>query len=103
MTEDVLMLSGEVLDEGLELSLADLCRALSVSAESIVELVDEGLVEPLGKTPVHWRFRGISVRRARRALRLQRDLGVNLAGAALALDLLEELEIARIRLKRLDG
>jgi len=37
--------------------------------------------------------------RVRSALRLQHDLGVNLAGIALALDLMEELENLRAQLK----
>jgi len=40
------------------------------------------------------------VRRVRCALRLESDLGVNLAGAALALDLLEELNRLRARQRR---
>jgi chaperone modulatory protein CbpM len=36
------------------------------------------------------------------ALRLKRDLGVNIAGAALAIDLLEELEELRARLQRFE-
>ena len=55
----------------------------------------------MGRDPEHWRFRGASVRRVRCALRLERDLGVNFAGAALALELLEELEALRARLERL--
>jgi chaperone modulatory protein CbpM len=102
MTKELLsLLSGEVLEDDLELTLAELCRACRVPAEHIIDLVDEGLVEPLGSTPARWRFRGICLRRVRCALRLQRDLGVNIAGAALALDLLEELEFMRARLKRL--
>jgi chaperone modulatory protein CbpM len=42
-----------------------------------------------------WRFSGAQLRRARIALRLERDLGVNAAGVALALELLEELEQLR--------
>jgi len=42
--------------------------------------------------PVQWRFSGASVYRARTIQRLQRDLGVNIAGAALALALLEEID-----------
>ncbi|MGR9105823.1 MAG: chaperone modulator CbpM [Gammaproteobacteria bacterium] len=103
MTKDLLaLLSGEVLEEDLELTLADLCRACNVPAEIIFELVDEGVVEPLGQNPSRWRFQGVSVRRVRSVLRLERDLGVNVAGAALALDLLEEIKIMRARLRRFE-
>ncbi|MBT8446480.1 MAG: chaperone modulator CbpM [Gammaproteobacteria bacterium] len=98
MTDDLeSLLNGELLEEDVELSLAELCQACRVPAEQIVELVGEGIIEPVGQGQVHWRFRAISVRRVRCALRLQHDLGVNTAGAALALDLLEELAQLRAR------
>ncbi|MBC8379409.1 MAG: MerR family transcriptional regulator, partial [Planctomycetes bacterium] len=46
-----------------------------------------------------WRFSGSSLVRVRSAQRLQRDLGVNLAGIALALDLIEELDNLRTQLE----
>ncbi|MGD2113162.1 MAG: chaperone modulator CbpM [Gammaproteobacteria bacterium] len=101
MTDELLsLLSGEILEEDVELTLAQLCRSCRLPAEQVYELVEEGVVEPLGRDPAHWRFRGISVRRVHCALRLERDLGVNTAGAALALDLLEEIEAMRARLRR---
>jgi chaperone modulatory protein CbpM len=104
MADELLsLLSGEVLEEDVELTLAELCRTCQVPAEQLLALVEEGVVEPLGRDPAHWRFRGISVRRVTCALRLERDLGVNVAGAALALELLEELEAARARLRRFGG
>jgi len=102
MTNDMLtLLSGSLLEEEVELSLSELCLACRVPAEQIFELVEEGIVEPRGRDPAEWRFAGISVQRVRCALRLERDLGVNLAGAALALDLLEEIDWLRTRLRRL--
>ncbi len=102
MTNDLLsLLTGDVMEDDVELTLADLCRACEVPAELVFELVEEGVIEPLGRDPIRWRFHGISVRRVRCALRLERDLGVNPAGAALALDLLEELEAMRARLRRI--
>ena len=92
-------LSGIILEELSELTLADLSRACAVQADCIVELVEDGLIVPVGREPHRWRFSGIHMRRATVALRLQRDLGVNLAGAALALQLLEEVEALRARLK----
>lgn len=103
----------EILDEQLELSLAELCRACQVPAERVLEFVEHGVIEPLvpasGREPAQaatragaeWRFQAISIRRVRSAERLSQDLGVNLAGVALALDLLDELEALRARLRRI--
>ena len=95
--------TGDILEEDVEMSTAELCRACELSAEQVFELVEYGVVEPLDSRPEHWRFLGICVRRVHRAKRLQRDLGVNLAGAALALDLLDELEHLRERVKRYEN
>ncbi|MDH5513565.1 MAG: chaperone modulator CbpM [Gammaproteobacteria bacterium] len=94
--------SGILLDEQLELSLNDLCRACSRSAEWVIELVEEGALEPIGQEQSRWRFTGSSLRRAQTAMRLQRDLGINLAGIALALDLLDEIETMRAQLRQLE-
>lgn len=95
--------SAIILEEQTELTLADVCRACAVRAEFIVELVDEGVLAPQGREPHRWRFSGIHLRRASVALRLQRDLGINLAGAALALQLLDEVEALRARLRVIGG
>jgi len=92
-------LSGDVMGEDVELTLAELCRTCQLPAERVYELVEWGIIEPLGREPAGWRFRWTSVRRLRCALRLEHDLGVNLAGAALALDLLEELKRLRAQLR----
>ena len=98
-----LQLTGFILEEQTELTLGDLCRACAVESSSIMELVEEGVLTPAGEAPGQWRFTGLHLHRARVAARLQRDLGVNLAGAALALELLEEMEVLRARLRRLSG
>jgi len=92
-----------ILEEQIELTLDDLCHACSVHAQIIIELVDEGVLEAVGLSPGDWRFDGRNIRRARIALRLQRDLGVNLAGAALALQLMDEIETLRSRLHAMGG
>lgn len=102
-TDMMSLLAGEVLEEDIELSLGELCRACQLPAERIFELVEEGVVDPLGRDPRQWRFQAVSIRRVRCAHRLEQDLGVNAAGAALALDLLEELEQLRVRLQRLES
>lgn len=101
MPKKVEQLSGVLLDEESELTLSELCRACGVPAERIIALVEEGIIEPRSRE-VQWRFSGICVRRVRRVYSLERDLGVNLAGAALAIELLEEIERLQTHLARLE-
>jgi chaperone modulatory protein CbpM len=89
------VISAMLLDDSVEFSLADLCSLCSVSEEIVVEIVAEGIVEPLGRDRAQWRFSGIALTRVQRVVRLQHDFGVNLPGAALALELLEEVERLR--------
>ncbi len=93
----------ELLDETRLLSLGELCRACSAPAETVVALVEQGLIEPRETGPGQWRFEAVALGRVRTALRLQADLGLNPAGAVLAVELLEEIERLRRRLRRLEG
>jgi chaperone modulatory protein CbpM len=54
------------------------------------------VLEPEGTSAYTWRFDTHALKRLQIAIRLEQDLGVNLPGSALELDLLEEME----RLKR---
>ena len=90
-------LTGIVVDDEVEFTLVELSLACNRPAEWVLELVQEGILEPIEKDQGHWRFRGTCFRRARIVQHLQSDLGVNLAGAALALDLLEEVAELRRR------
>ncbi|MCB1685796.1 MAG: chaperone modulator CbpM [Pseudomonadales bacterium] len=82
---------GELIDEETTLTVADLCRTCAVEAEMIEAMVDEGILEPVGQRRHHLYFHVSSLRRTRIAVTLHRDLGVNLAGAALALELMERI------------
>jgi chaperone modulatory protein CbpM len=62
-----------------------------VRTETITLLVSEGILDPLGESVDDWQFRVDSLKRVKTVVHLQRDLGVNLAGAALALDLLDRI------------
>jgi chaperone modulatory protein CbpM len=95
-------LVGKILEEEVELSLAELCRASQLPAERVIEWVHEGVVEPVGRQPERWSFRGVSLQRIRCARRLEDDLGVNTPGIALALDLLDEIDRLRARLGRFE-
>ena len=96
-------LTGIILEEETRLSLRELCDACAVHVEFITELVDEGVIEPSGYEKSHWCFSGISLQRIRKAKRLQQDLGINLAGVALALDLMDEVQQLRAQLRKRSG
>lgn len=92
------------LAEPLEqVGLGELCALCGVPAEVVIELVEEGIVEPVGRGRGGPYFAALAVRQVRVARRLQRDLGVNHAGAAVVLDLLEELRSLRVRLRVLES
>lgn len=93
-------IKSEVVETRERLSLSELCQTCCVHADRIVELVDEGILEPKGSEAREWRFTRVSIFRVRTVHRLQEDLGVNLAGIALALDLMDELEALRTRLRK---
>ncbi|NOQ89579.1 MAG: MerR family transcriptional regulator [Gammaproteobacteria bacterium] len=95
------ILSGCILEDETRLTLRQLCDACMVRADYIIELVDEGFIEPSGIERSHWCFNGVTIRRVQKAKRLQHDLGVNLAGVALALDLIDEIESLRARFDRM--
>lgn len=93
------ILTGTLLDEQMWLSLTEISDACATRTEWVVELVEEGILEPSGKEQNHWQFAGNSLSRAYAARRLQRDLEINLAGVALVLDLMDEIETLRSRIR----
>ena len=93
----------ELIDEQTTFTLVELCRSCAVEAELIEALVEQGILEPTGRRGSHWCFPASSLRRTRITLHLQRDLGVNLAGAALALELLERIDALDARLRMMSG
>jgi chaperone modulatory protein CbpM len=92
-------LAGAIFEETALLTVKDLSRMCAVDERHIVEYVEEGVLHVVQVDTTEWHFTGAALRRARLALRLERDLELNLAGVALALELMEELEHLRRELK----
>ena len=92
-------LSGAIFEESALLTVKDLSRICAVDERHIVEFVEEGVLSVVEVTAAEWHFPGTALRRARLALRLERDLEINLAGVALALELMEEVERLRRELQ----
>jgi len=96
-------LSGLLLEDEHSVSLSELCNSCALPAEQLLIMVEHGIIEPRESTTTQsrWQFSSHSVIRIQTATRLQRDLGVNTAGVALALDLLDEVKTLRQRVAAL--
>ena len=95
MKKDIIIVADYSHEETLTLDeLIEICH---VSPDFINELIAFGVVDPHGKV-----FDMSQLDRIQRARRLQRDLEVNLAGVAVVLDLLDDLENMRARLAFLE-
>jgi chaperone modulatory protein CbpM len=79
-------------EEWFVLSLSEVTLSFGISTETVIEIVDEGIVTVQKDKNNEWMFDNEAIRRIRTVLRLHRDLGVNLAGAGLALELLKEID-----------
>jgi hypothetical protein len=76
-----------------------LCEATGVSRRALTRMVRLAVLEPV--SPGADEYPADAVRRLRRLLRLHRDLGVNLVGAAILVDLLDRMEALERELDRL--
>ena len=88
------------LVDDTQLTLAELARACRAAEAQVHVWVVEGVLQPSGDSPSEWRFAGASVRRARLAVTLTRELEINPPGVALALDLMDEIEALKASLRR---
>ncbi len=92
-------LSGLIFDETTEITIVELREVCSIETKLVDEMINEGILESIGGQSEERRFHYGSVRRTRTVIHLQRDLGLNLAGAALALELLDRIENLKNQLR----
>jgi hypothetical protein len=77
----------------------ELAMGAGISVTRLGRLVRMGIVDPV--RPGTGEFTVGTLVRLRRMLRLQRDLGVNMTGAAIIAELVDRLERLEVRLSRL--
>jgi chaperone modulatory protein CbpM len=105
MTSKDRILTVEVTDtDGSTFSLREICERGDCHAEFVIKLVDYGVIAPLDEVPEmrQWQFDVAALSRLRKALRLQRDLKLNLPGLAMSLELLDEVQDMRREVDRLN-
>jgi chaperone modulatory protein CbpM len=96
----------EVVDaDGSRFTLHELCERGECHAEFVLKMVNYGIIEPVearaDTEAGYWQFDLPALMRLRKAIRLQRDLRINLPGLAMSLDLLDEVEAMRREITRL--
>ncbi|ADE16200.1 MerR family transcriptional regulator [Nitrosococcus halophilus Nc 4] len=95
------VVTGVVIDED-HFTLTELTEICGITPETVFEMVELGLLNPQGSRPEQWLFPGVAARRVRQVLRLSEDLEVNMAGAILAVELLEERERLQAQVRELE-
>jgi chaperone modulatory protein CbpM len=102
MTTVTTTFEAQVSSDGEWLSVTQVCRASQIDFDVVIELAELGLVTPRGSEPQEWQVSARELVRLRTAARLMRDLGVNVTGAALAVELLEARRELEVRLRALE-
>jgi len=96
------VLTAHVLGEGEWLAAAEICELCHIDAETVRELAALGVVAAREPAPGQWELAAAALPRLRVAGRLMRDLGINVSGAALAVELLEAQRVLERRIEKLE-
>jgi chaperone modulatory protein CbpM len=102
MSQVTKITSGQVLSDGDWIAVTEICRVCRLDAGAVHELAELGLVSPRGTAPGEWEFPATALPQLRVVGRLMRDLGVNVSGAVLAVELLEVQHRLERQIRRLE-
>lgn len=93
------ILTGVLIEESTTYTVKEVCQKYHISKELLLEMVEEGLFKNQTAELENLTLNSNALRRMETAFRLHRDLEINLAGVALALDLLDEMNKMRHELE----
>lgn len=79
----------------VKLTLEEVCAAVDLPTEVLIEIVEEGVLEPEGNKPEEWIFDATMLSMIKRATRLHRDFDIEWTSIPLLLDMLNEMEQLR--------
>ena len=96
------VLEAHVLGESDWIAANEICQLCRLDLEAVLELAQLGVMSSRQPAPGEWQVPATALPRLRVVGRLMRDLGVNVSGAALALELLETQRELEVRLRYLE-
>ena len=102
MTDAVKMRDAQLVGEADWIAASEICRLCRLELGAVIELAELGLVSPRGYAPEQWQLPAAALPRLAVVGRLMRDLGVNVSGAALAVELLEAQRDLERQIRRLE-
>ena len=102
MSDAVNMHEAQLVGEADWIAASEICRLCRLELDVVIELDELGLVSPRGSAPEQWQLPAAALPRLAVAGRLMRDLGINVSGAALAVELLEAQRDLERQIRRLE-
>lgn len=90
------VITGILMDENTDaISFTQACETYHIPEEFLIALLEHGLFDTMNRPIKQANLSLHMIKRIRSARRLQDDLGVNLEGVVLAMELLEEIDRMR--------
>jgi chaperone modulatory protein CbpM len=102
MNKQHIIISNITVEENPELTLDELCSACGITPHFIHELIEFGALDCEDVALEIYRFQPEQLRRVRTIVHLHHDLEINIPGAALAVELMEEMERMRAKIEMLE-
>jgi chaperone modulatory protein CbpM len=102
VTDAVAMHEAQLIGEADWIAAGEICRLCRLELDTVAELADLGVIRPRGQGPEHWQLPAAALPRLALIGRLMRDLGIDVGGAALAMELLEVQRDLERRIRRLE-
>lgn len=86
------MLIGILIEDSYTISFKEVCAQYHIPEELLVELIEQGLFDNQSTEPKKLQLDQKAIHKIESAFRLHKDLGINIPGVTLAIELLEEIE-----------
>jgi chaperone modulatory protein CbpM len=77
------------------IDLTELCEATELPTDIVIEIVEQGIVDPAGDCPQNRVFNAQMIYVTKKAIRLYRDLDIDWPENALAISLIDEIDMLR--------
>lgn len=86
------MIMGMLVDEQSSVSFLEVCEKQGISEDVLLDMLEHGLLPEVNSTDKQVEFDLTMLNRIQSACRLQVDLGLNVPGVVLVLELMDELK-----------